>query len=93
MWFFKLSRWGCFLFLKKSATDFTEKFCTITPELKKYLDEFNKSSLSDVGNQIPPPTLSEIIKLDAQNYVNEEGALRAVDFVKDEFDSMIRNVI
>ncbi|NNV57756.1 caspase family protein [Limnovirga soli] len=66
--------------------DLTEKFCSFSTELREYLNSFNASTVSDTESKDAPLKLADLVKLDAKEYVNKEGALQAVEFIRKEFE-------
>lgn len=65
--------------------DLTEKFCTYSQVLREYLNHF------DVAFGIPkaenaPLTLLELVKSNAKDYIDMEGAGKAIELVRKEFE-------
>jgi len=68
--------------------DLTEKFCTITPFLKQYLEQI-KFGTQENSDEEQKNILSvyEKIKADAKNYTDKEGAISSLEFIKSEFEN------
>jgi hypothetical protein len=67
--------------------DLTEKFCSFSNDLKEYLDAFNPMIEINEDSKSAPLTLVDFVKKDAKEYVDNKGALNAIDFVRREFQS------
>lgn len=68
--------------------DYTEKFCTISHELKAYLNGSNETI--DTSNDGSDTTLSliDVIKSDAKDYVDQQGAISAIKSIEDQVRSL-----
>jgi len=66
--------------------DLTEKFCSFPTDLRRYLDGFNLSP-TDGESKNTPLTLADLVKKDAKEYVDKQGALNAIEFVQAQFIS------
>ncbi len=66
--------------------ELTEKFCTFSTELREYLNRFDENSLSDneTKNTPIPLKLSDLVKKAAKDYVDKDGAIEVLKFVKEE---------
>lgn len=67
--------------------ELTEKFCVYTDEFRKYLNDYKTVKIGD-ENEKKIPTLLEIVLDNAKDYVDEKGALEALDFCKKEFETI-----
>ncbi|PBQ31368.1 hypothetical protein CNR22_06190 [Sphingobacteriaceae bacterium] len=68
--------------------DLTEKFCSFSNDLKEYLNSFNPVLLTTNETESTPLTLADLVINDAKQYVDKEGAFKAIDFVQKEFESI-----
>ena len=71
--------------------DYTEKFCTLTKNLKEYLDSFSleiKETEETKGKKI---SIIELVKKDSIDYADKKRALETLDFVKTEFEKIKLN--
>jgi Caspase domain len=68
--------------------DLTEKFCSLSKELKEYLLSFNPKELPELVTKDKPLSLSEIVKLNAKEYIDKDGALKSIDFIKTQFTNL-----
>ena len=55
--------------------EFTEKFCSLTDSLKNYINAVKSSELEEKKYTL---SIADLVKKDAEEYVNEEGALNAI---------------
>tara|TARA_R110002124_G_scaffold90299_2_gene230432 strand:+ start:35 stop:1459 length:1425 start_codon:yes stop_codon:yes gene_type:complete len=71
--------------------DLTEKFCAFNKEVREYLKDFmiqKKASDKKKNDDKKVPTLIEIVKNNAKEYVDKEGAIGAMEFCKAEFNKL-----
>jgi hypothetical protein len=68
--------------------DLTEKFCSFSRELKEYLSSFNTPQLSTTALKNKPLSISELVKQDAKEYINKEGAIKSIKFIQQEFKTV-----
>lgn len=70
-----------------TQADQTEKFCTITPELKEYLER--DISQITVTTKVKQQEISILdkVKKDASEYLNKEQAIKVIEDVKDRISS------
>ena len=68
--------------------DLTEKFCSFSNELKEYLASLSVPSTTDEETKETVFTLSDLVKKDAKEYVDKQGALNAIEFVNDKIKSI-----
>lgn len=66
--------------------DYTEKFCTYSDALREYLNRVD-TVFKQQESQKSPSTLLEMVKENAKDYINKEGADKVVEFLKNEFAS------
>jgi hypothetical protein len=67
--------------------ELTEKFCSLTPEFKNILSA--SDTLESNKEQKKTPSLLDLVKTNAKEYVDKEGALQALEFTKTEIEKMI----
>ena len=68
--------------------DYTEKFCAISKALREYLNNFDVTKLSvDIAIEDKAISLVDIIKQDAKNYVDKEGAIQCLEMIRKEYSN------
>lgn len=68
--------------------ELTEKFCSFNDEVKTYLESYN-SQKNTTNEEKKVSTLLEIVRNNAKEYVDKEGALKALEFCKVQFDKLV----
>ena len=68
--------------------DLTERFCFFSKELREYLSSFNPPELSPTELTTKPLTISELVKLDAKNYIDKEGAIKSIEHIRKKLQSI-----
>jgi hypothetical protein len=71
--------------------DLTEKFCTFSSELREYLGLFNSTAAVSSSLKTKPLSLSELVKQEAKEYVDKEGAINALHFIEEKFSTIKLN--
>jgi len=71
--------------------ELTEKFCKITLEMKEYVANIIGLSTSTKENEVKSLSLFEIITEDAKNYTDKEGAISAVNLIKERLNTLELN--
>jgi len=70
--------------------DLTEKFCTIEQQLKDYVTETLNFELDSAeGKTIM--SLSDLVKLDALNYIDKDGAVKALKSIQNKINTFTLN--
>ena len=68
--------------------ELTEKFCAFNDNLKKYLVDYQEVKKTSAKEDKKNPTLLEIIKNNAKDYVDKDGALKAMEYCKQQFEKL-----
>lgn len=68
--------------------DLTEKFCSFNEDFRTYLTDNNSLKGTKEKEELKKPSLKELVKLNAKDYVDEKGAIQAIEFVKVEFEKI-----
>ncbi len=68
--------------------DLTEKFCSFSTDLKEYLASLTVPYSNDEETKEATHTLSDLVKKDAKDYVDKQGALNAIEFLQTEVKSI-----
>lgn len=68
--------------------ELTEKFCAFNEDLKQYLVTYNLANKKTNKDEKKAPSLLEMVKLNAKEYVDEEGALKAIEYCKVQFEKL-----
>lgn len=69
--------------------ELTEKFCSISDDLRKNISEIILTKNSILNKTETPKSIYEIVKEDSENYATKEGAINSIDFCKSKFDNLI----
>lgn len=69
--------------------DYTEKFCVLNADLRVYLDSINNTESAEENKK--PLSFIDIIKTDASEYVNKDGALLLVESIREHLNSFSLN--
>ena len=65
--------------------DYTEKFCTLSKSIRQFIISLESvNSIKKLAND-HPLTLAELVKLEAKDYVDKEGAVQMLEIVRNEF--------
>ena len=68
--------------------ELTEKFCSFNDDVKEYLDKYSSQKNNTPNEEKKVITLLEIVKNNAKEYVDKEGALKAIEFCKVQFGKL-----
>ncbi|GGF23240.1 caspase family protein [Flavobacterium limi] len=68
--------------------ELTEKFCALNEDLKNYLVNFQIENKSSSKEDKKNPTLLELVRSNAKEYVDKEGALKAMEYCKIQFEKL-----
>lgn len=68
--------------------ELTEKFCAFNDDLKHYLVNYNIANKKTNKDEKKVPSLLEMVKVNAKEYVDKKGALKALDFCKIQFEKL-----
>jgi hypothetical protein len=70
--------------------EFTEKFCAFSDEVRDYLKNYKlKNNANEKKNEEKKaPSLLQMVKNNAKEYVDKEGAISAIKFCKQEFNKL-----
>lgn len=68
--------------------DLTEKFCSFSPDLREYLNTYTLTPSLNEESQEIPLSLADLVKRDAKEYIDKEGALKAINYVQKEFEAL-----
>ena len=70
--------------------DLTEKFCFITKGLKEFLSSFQKVVDPKSNEKVPEKTQSlvDLVKKDAKDYVDKEGAIKALKLIRSKYENI-----
>ena len=71
--------------------DLTEKFCLINDELKAYVSTIIETEGASQEEESKSLTLADLIKIDAQDYIDKEGVITALNKIKKEFEGFNLN--
>lgn len=69
--------------------ELTEKFCSFNDDLKLYLNTYKDQTNKTSNEEKKVPTLIEIVKNNAKEYVDKDGALKAMKFCRDQFEKLV----
>jgi hypothetical protein len=64
----------------------TEKFCTITKDLRDYLTSF--TPLNDLSENDKKISILDIIKEDARSYISKEGAISTLEIIRNAIEGL-----
>ena len=65
--------------------ELTEKFCAFSVKVRDYLKNYKLQDTDNKKEEKKAPSLLEIVKNNAKEYVDKEGAISAMEFCKHEF--------
>ncbi|MBI1183442.1 hypothetical protein GC194_04185 [bacterium] len=68
--------------------DYTEKFCQLSKDLKSFLSTLKISSKSNIDSEIKSSSIYDIIRLDAKEYIDKEGAIKHIELIGQEFEKI-----
>jgi hypothetical protein len=68
--------------------ELTEKFCSLSPDFKDFLSNNGPKAIKIENDYKKPLTLLELVKTNAKDYVNKEGALKALEFCKQQIENL-----
>lgn len=68
--------------------DFTEKFCTLNSDVRTFLDRLNFKNATLPSEEPKTISIIELVKQDAKEYADKEGAIQALHFIYDDFNSL-----
>ena len=68
--------------------ELTEKFCSFNEELKLYLNNYKNKESNTSEDEKKVPSLIEIVKKNSKEYVDKAGALKAMEFCKEQFEKL-----
>ena len=73
--------------------DLTEKFCFISKGLKEFLSSFEKTVNLKSSEKVPEKKMSlvDLVKKDAKDYVDKEGAINALTLIRKEYENISLN--
>ena len=69
--------------------ELTEKFCSFNDDLKLYLNNYKDQKSNPSNEEKKGPTLIEIVKNNAKEYVDKDGALKAIEFCKTQLEKLV----
>src|SRR6185295_17913253 len=67
--------------------DYTEKFCLLTKGLREFLSSFDKIKLNITESKTQPITISQLVKNEAKEYIDKEGTIQVLEFIRKEYSS------
>ncbi|MDB5282172.1 MAG: hypothetical protein JWO06_1247 [Bacteroidota bacterium] len=68
--------------------DLTEKFCFFSKGLREYLNPFTQTKINITEPKSKPLSIADLVKQDAKNYIDKEGALQTLEFIHNKFASL-----
>ncbi len=68
--------------------DYTEKFCQISKGLKDFLNTVNNIKLPTSEAKSKPTSIYDLIRLDAKEYIDKEGAIKNIELMGREFNNL-----
>lgn len=68
--------------------EFTEKFCALDDDVKRYLSSYNTSNKVTVPEDKSVSTLLSLVEIGAKEYVNKDGAIEAIKFIQSQLENL-----
>lgn len=68
--------------------ELTEKFCSLSSEFKTFLSEDNIKKAISTSETKKTPSLLDLVKLNAKDYVDKDGALEAIEYSKQQISAI-----
>lgn len=65
--------------------DYTEKFCTISKSLRKYLETFSQNTTENIEGKGQKLSITDLVIKDAEEYADKDKALKMLDVIKNVF--------
>lgn len=69
--------------------ELTEKFCALSEEFKSYLSGNGLQNSLSKNEQKKIPSILELVKTNAKEYVDKDGALKAMEFCKEQIENLV----
>ncbi|GAB4092209.1 caspase family protein [Flaviaesturariibacter terrae] len=68
--------------------ELTEKFCSLTADLKAYLTRSGARGTDAQGEQKSSPTILQLVQANAKDYVDKDGALISLNFLRERISDL-----
>lgn len=69
--------------------ELTEKFCTLSNDFKNFLSSNGLKKIEAQNEKKKSPTILDLVKANAKDYVDKDGALKALGFCRQEIEKLV----